>query len=86
MSQRDDAVPIRHMLEHAKEALSLVSGRSREELHSHRMLPWREAIATRHRITHGYDVVDYDILWERSRTTFRRWSPRWRGFSPTSAS
>jgi uncharacterized protein with HEPN domain len=93
MSQRDDVVPIRHMLEHAKEALSLVSGRSREELHSHRMLqlaltrlveivgeaagrvspetqsrfptvPWREAIATRHRITHGYDVVDYDILWD----------------------
>jgi hypothetical protein len=26
MSQRDDVVPIRHMLEHAKEALSLVSG------------------------------------------------------------
>ena len=25
---------------------------------------WREAIATRHRITHGYDVVDYDILWD----------------------
>jgi uncharacterized protein with HEPN domain len=93
MSQRDDAVPIRHMLEHAKEAISLVSGRSREELRSHRMLqlaltrlveivgeaagrvspetqskfpavPWREAIATRHRITHGYDVVDYDILWD----------------------
>ena len=21
-------------------------------------------IATRHRITHGYDVVDYDILWD----------------------
>jgi uncharacterized protein with HEPN domain len=93
MSQHDDAVPIRHMLEHAKEAISLVSGRSREELHSHRMLqlaltrlveivgeaagrvspetqskfsavPWREAIATRHRITHGYDVIDYDILWD----------------------
>ena len=27
-------------------------------------VPWREAIATRHRITHGYDVVDYDILWD----------------------
>jgi uncharacterized protein with HEPN domain len=81
------------MLEHAKEALSLVSGRSREELHSHRMLqlaltrlveivgeaagrvspetqsrfptvPWREAIATRHRIIHGYYLVDCDILWD----------------------
>jgi uncharacterized protein with HEPN domain len=37
MSQREDAVPMRHMLEHAREALALVSGRSREELHSHRM-------------------------------------------------
>jgi uncharacterized protein with HEPN domain len=93
MSQRDDAVPMRHMLDHAREALALASGRSREELHSQRMLqlaltrlveivgeaagrvssqtqsrfpdvPWREAIATRHRITHGYDVVDYDILWD----------------------
>lgn len=27
-------------------------------------VPWRAAIATRHRITHGYDVVDYDILWD----------------------
>jgi uncharacterized protein with HEPN domain len=96
MSQRDDAVPIRHMLEHAREALDLVSGRSREDLRSLRMLqlaltrlveivgeaagrvsqqtqarfpdvPWREAIATRHRITHGYDVVDYDILWDTVR-------------------
>jgi uncharacterized protein with HEPN domain len=75
MSQRDDAVPIRHMLEHAKEALSLVSGRSREELHAEGRVspetqsrfptvPWREAIATRHRIIHGYYLVDCDILWD----------------------
>jgi uncharacterized protein with HEPN domain len=93
MSQRDDSVPLRHMLEHARESCALVSGRVRDELRSNRMLqlaltrlveivgeaagrvspetharfpnvPWREAIATRHRITHGYDVVDYDILWD----------------------
>jgi uncharacterized protein with HEPN domain len=99
MSQRDDSVPIRHMLEHAREACALVAGRTREELRSNRMLqlaltrlveivgeaagrvspetqarfprvPWREAIATRHRITHGYDVVDYDILWDTLQDDF----------------
>jgi uncharacterized protein with HEPN domain len=33
-------------------------------------VPWREAIATRHRITHGYDVVDYDILWDTVQDDF----------------
>ena len=96
MSQRDDAVPMRHMLDHAREALALVAARSRSDIQSDRMLqlaltrlveiigeaasrvsretqarfpdvPWREAVATRNRITHGYDVVDHDILWDTVR-------------------
>jgi uncharacterized protein with HEPN domain len=99
MSQRDDAVPMRHMLEHAREAIALIAERQRADVHSDRMLqlaltrlveivgeaafrvsgaaqarftevPWREAIATRHRITHGYDVVDYDILWDTIQEDF----------------
>lgn len=99
MSQRDDAVPMRHMLEHAREALDLIGERQRAAVHSDRMLqlaltrlveivgeaasrvraetqarfrevPWREAIATRHRITHGYDVVDHDILWDTIQEDF----------------
>jgi|MudIll2142460700_1097286.scaffolds.fasta_scaffold193798_2 uncharacterized protein with HEPN domain len=99
MSQRDDAVPMRHMLDHAREACELVVGRSRAEIHADRLLqlaltrlveivgeaagrvsretqarfaavPWREAITTRHRITHGYDVVDYDILWDTVQSDF----------------
>ena len=27
-------------------------------------IPWREAMATRHRLTHGYDSVDHGVLWE----------------------
>lgn len=27
-------------------------------------IPWREAIATRHRLIHGYDSVDPDQLWD----------------------
>lgn len=93
MSQRDDAVPMRHMLDHAREACVLVAAKQRADVRSDRTfqlaltrlvevvgeaatrvsgetqtqfpkVPWREAIATRHRITHGYDVVDYDILWD----------------------
>jgi uncharacterized protein with HEPN domain len=27
-------------------------------------IPWREIIGTRNRLVHGYDAVDYDILWD----------------------
>lgn len=30
----------------------------------HPKIPWREIIGTRNRLIHGYDAVDYDILWE----------------------
>ncbi len=26
-------------------------------------VPWREAVGMRNRIIHGYDVIDFDILW-----------------------
>jgi len=26
-------------------------------------IPWAQAIGTRNRLIHGYDFVDYDILW-----------------------
>jgi uncharacterized protein with HEPN domain len=99
MSHRDHAVPMRHMLDHAREALALIAERQQADVHSDRMLqlaltrlveivgeaasrvpaeaqarfmkvPWREAIATRHRITHGYDVVDYDLLWDTIQEDF----------------
>jgi uncharacterized protein with HEPN domain len=99
MSQGDDAVPMRHMLDHAREACALVAGRKPVDIHADRLLqlaltrlveivgeaagrvsretqarfpavPWREAVTTRHRITHGYDVVDYDILWDTVQSDF----------------
>jgi len=27
-------------------------------------IPWRDAIAARNRIVHGYDTIDYDRLWQ----------------------
>lgn len=93
MSRRDDQVTLRHVLEYAREAIEMASGRSRADLDSDRMLelsltrlveivgeaatrtseeiqeahagiPWREIIAMRNRLIHGYDSVDRDILWE----------------------
>jgi uncharacterized protein with HEPN domain len=37
---------------------------------AHPEIPWREIIGTRHRLIHGYDAVDYDILWEIATTDF----------------
>jgi uncharacterized protein with HEPN domain len=30
---------------------------------AHPGIPWRGIIGTRDRLIHGYDAVDYDILW-----------------------
>ena len=26
-------------------------------------VPWSQAITTRHRMVHGYDTIDYDVVW-----------------------
>ena len=93
MSRRDDTVPMRHMLDHGREAVVMLRGRARSDLDTDRMLqlattrvleiigeaanrvtqegrkrypeiPWQDVVATRHRIIHGYDTVDYDIVWQ----------------------
>lgn len=30
----------------------------------HPEIPWGKAITTRHRLVHGYDRIDYDIVWD----------------------
>jgi uncharacterized protein with HEPN domain len=37
---------------------------------THPEIPWREIIGTRNRLIHGYDAVDYDILWDIVMTDF----------------
>jgi uncharacterized protein with HEPN domain len=39
MSQRDDTVSMRHMLDHAAEAVGLAKGKTLEELEQNRVLP-----------------------------------------------
>jgi uncharacterized protein with HEPN domain len=93
MPDHDPAVCLRHMLDHAVEALALTHGKTRADLHSDRLLnlalvrlleivgeaasrfppqersqhpniPWAPIIGLRNRLIHGYDSVDFDILWE----------------------
>lgn len=92
MSKRDPRLCLQQMLDHTREACSLIQGRSRADLDSDRLLnlslvrllevvgeaahrippekrakysqiPWIEVIGLRHRLIHGYDRVDFDILW-----------------------
>jgi len=93
MSRHETDVRLRHMLDHAKEAVSMAQGRVRGDLDTDRKLnlslvrlleivgeaaarvpaeertlypdiPWPEVVGLRNRLIHGYDSIDFDILWE----------------------
>jgi uncharacterized protein with HEPN domain len=93
MSRREGDMRLRHMLDHAREAVAMTSGRTRGELDTDRQLnlslvrlleivgeaagrvsaeergrhpdiPWPEIVGLRNRLIHGYDSVDFDILWQ----------------------
>lgn len=93
MTTRDISLSLRHMLDHAEEAVSLVQGKERADLDANRLLnlslvrlleivgeaanripseirqqypsiPWQQIIGLRNRLIHGYDAVDFDILWQ----------------------
>jgi len=50
-----------HLVEIIGEAANRVSGEGRSR---HPYIPWQDAINTRNRFIHGYDTVDYDIVWK----------------------
>ena len=93
MLNQRDRVRLDHMLEHAREAITLTRGKTRADLDNDRVLslalvrlleivgeaagrvsedvyarhpdiPWSQIIGLRNRLIHGYDAVDYDILWQ----------------------
>ncbi len=33
-----------------------------QQLHAH--IPWQDIIGMRHRLVHGYDEIDLDVVWE----------------------
>jgi uncharacterized protein with HEPN domain len=93
MSRRDDRTRLKHMLDHAVEAVDMIKGRTRNDLDLDRRLnlalvrllevmgeaanritketqikypkvKWQEIIGLRNRLIHGYDEVDFNILWD----------------------
>lgn len=48
------------LIEIVGEAANRVSAQGRSQ---HPEIPWRQIIGMRNRIVHGYDEVDFDILW-----------------------
>jgi len=93
MTRHDDLPRLRHMFDHATEAVRIVEGKSRCDLDTDRLLnlslvrlleivgeatarvspetrglfpgvPWPDIVSLRNRLIHGYDTVDFDILWD----------------------
>ena len=92
MSRHETNVRLQHMLDAAREAISLLESKQRSDLDTDRLLnlgivrlfeligeaanrvpdddqmrypeiQWRQIISLRNRLIHGYDDVDFDILW-----------------------
>jgi uncharacterized protein with HEPN domain len=93
MSRHESLVRFRHILDHAREAVAMVAGKTRADLDIDRkmnlalvrllevvgeaasrtsadersrypQIPWSQIVALRNRLIHGYDSVDFDILWQ----------------------
>ncbi len=93
MLRHESDVRLRHMLDHAREAVAMARGRTPGRLDTDRQLnlalvrlleivgeaagrlpsderrlrpdiPWPEIVGLRNRLIHGYDSVDFDILWQ----------------------
>ncbi|MEO6725721.1 MAG: HepT-like ribonuclease domain-containing protein [Blastocatellia bacterium] len=93
MSERSRTVALRHMLDHAREAVAWAQDKSRADLDTNRLLnlalvrlleivgeaaarvpkelcalhpeiPWPQIVSLRNRLIHGYDSVDFNILWQ----------------------
>lgn len=54
-----------HLVEIVGEAASRVSPATQSAISD---VPWSKVIGTRHRIVHGYDKIDLQLLWDTIRT------------------
>jgi len=59
-SDRMFALALIKLVEIVGEAAARVSTETQLE---HPAIPWRQIVGTRNRLVHGYDAVDFDILW-----------------------
>jgi len=60
-SDRTLELALTRLLEVVGEAANRVSEERREK---YPQIPWRQIVGLRHRLVHGYDAVDLDILWD----------------------
>ena len=60
-SDRQFQLALTRLVEIVGEAAGRVSERSRSQ---RKAIPWQAIVGMRHRLVHGYDRVDLDILWE----------------------
>ncbi len=97
MTQHDPWVRVRHMRDHAQEAIQLLGEKTLAELESdrtvqlalaqlieivgeaatrvdskirtaHPTIPWKLAAGMRHRLIHGYDLIEYAIVFDTVKT------------------
>ena len=60
-SDRLFAWAMTHLVEVIGEAASHLSEETRRQ---HPEIPWSQIVGTRNRLIHGYDQIDFDILWD----------------------
>ncbi|NOY40391.1 MAG: DUF86 domain-containing protein [Planctomycetes bacterium] len=93
MTRHDPWVRVRHMRDHAQEAIELLGEKTLDELKSdrtvqlalvqlieivgeaasrvdpgirtaHPAVPWQLAAGMRHRLIHGYDLIEYAVVYD----------------------
>jgi uncharacterized protein with HEPN domain len=93
MKQHDPWIRVRHMRDHAQEAIELLGDMTLEELRTdrtvqlalvqlveivgeaasrvdaevrsaHPAVPWQLAAGMRHRLIHGYDLIEYAVVYD----------------------
>src|SRR5687768_14229404 len=93
MTQHDPMIRVKHMCDHAREAIELLGDMTVEELRndrvlqlalvqlieivgeaaaripdatrrSHPSIPWQTAADMRNRLIHGYDVIEFAIVYD----------------------
>ena len=60
-SDRTLELALTRLLEVVGEAANRVSEEARKK---YPQIPWQQVVGLRHRLVHGYDAVDLDILWD----------------------
>lgn len=64
-ADRTKQLALTRLIEIIGEAAKRVSAETQQ---NHPEIPWPQIIGMRNRLIHGYDVIDYDLLWDTIKT------------------